>query len=64
MSYLAQPQFITAGAAAEILGWSLAKVKRQARVGELPWRIKLDGRTGAYLFDRHVIEAIAAERAA
>lgn len=49
----------TAGAA-EILGWSTAKVKAAAKSGELPYEQKLPGATGAYLFDTAKLEAIAA----
>lgn len=42
--------------AARILGWSIAKVKREAKDGRLPFEAKLPGETGAYLFHRAVIE--------
>lgn len=45
--------------AARILGWSLAKVKRETLAGRLPHQAKLDGRTGAYLFSRDTVEFIA-----
>lgn len=45
--------------AARILGWSLAKVKRETLAGRLPHQGKLDGRTGAYLFSRDTIEYVA-----
>jgi predicted DNA-binding transcriptional regulator AlpA len=32
--------------------------------GRLPYLVKLPGKRGAYLFDRAVVEAFAAERAA
>lgn len=54
---------IGTGAAAETLGWSRAKVKREAKAGRLPYELKMDGETGAYLFHRSVIETIAANRA-
>ena len=41
--------------AAEILGWSLAKVKREAKKGRLPYVHKGEGTTG-YLFDRSTLE--------
>jgi len=50
--------------AARILGWSLAKVKREAKAGTLPHEAKLPGDTGAYLFHRAVIEAHASRSAA
>lgn len=49
---------------AAILGWSTAKVKRHAKSGELPYAHKMLGETGAYLFDRVVIETIAATETA
>lgn len=49
--------------AAELLGWSRAKVKREAKDGHLPFELKMDGDTGAYLFHRSVITTIAANRA-
>lgn len=48
--------------AATILGWSKAKVKREAKAKRLPYEHKLRGDTGAYLFHRGVIETIAANR--
>jgi len=44
---------------ARILGWSVAKVKREAKNGGLPTIAKLGPATGAYVFDRAVIEYIA-----
>ena len=44
---------------AELLGWSVSKVKRAAKAGRLPIVTKLDGRTGSYLFNAAVITAIA-----
>lgn len=57
-------RLIRTGEAASLLGWSVAKVKQAALSGDLPYVQKLDGRTGAYLFDRDEIARIAAERAA
>ncbi len=48
---------IGSGEAAVVLGWSLAKVKREAKAGRLPHHTKLPAQTGAYLFDRSVVEA-------
>lgn len=50
--------------AAKILGWSRAKVKREAGCRRLPYEHKMPGQTGAYLFHRSVVETIAANRAA
>lgn len=49
--------------AAEILGWSIAKTKREAKAGHLPYEHKLPGETGAYVFHVGVISTIAANRA-
>jgi hypothetical protein len=58
-------QLIGSADTAAILGWSLAKVKRAAKSGDLPVALKLPSETGAYLFDRAAIEALAeAETAA
>jgi hypothetical protein len=44
--------------AAGLLGWSRAKVKREAQAGRLPHALKMPGETGAYLFDRVTILAV------
>jgi hypothetical protein len=49
--------------AATILGWSRAKVKREAKAGRLPYEHKMPTVTGAYLFHRSVIQTIADNRA-
>jgi predicted DNA-binding transcriptional regulator AlpA len=59
-----QAQTITTDEVARMLGKSKASVKRHAANGLLPIIGKIDSRTGAYLFDRGAIEAIAAERGA
>jgi predicted DNA-binding transcriptional regulator AlpA len=48
---------------ARILGWSVAKVKREAKNGGLPTITKMAGETGAYVYDRSVIEYIATDKA-
>lgn len=50
---------ITAAEAAKLLGRPSRTVLDQASKGRLPYVTKLDGRTGAYLFDRETITAIA-----
>lgn len=55
---------ITTAQAAEILRVSIATINRDVSLGRLPAHQKLPGRTGAYLFDRKVIEEAAAVRAA
>jgi len=44
---------------AELLGWSRAKVKREALRGDLPHAYKMPGDTGAYLFHRSTVELFA-----
>lgn len=58
-----QANLIGTADAAEILGWSRAKVKREAQARRLPYEHKMPTQTGAYLFHRSVIETIAANRA-
>lgn len=53
---------IGTGEAARLLGWSRAKVKREAKAKRLPYEMQMPGLTGAYLFHRSVIETIAANR--
>jgi hypothetical protein len=48
---------------ADILGWSRAKVKREAKNGGLPTIGKLPAATGAYLFNRSTIEYFARRQA-
>jgi len=48
---------------ARILGWSIAKVKREAKNGGIPYIAKLGPNTGAYVYDRHTIEYIASTQA-
>lgn len=59
-----QPDLIASPEVAKLLNIDPRTVQRQAERGELPTVGKLPGRTGAFLFDRTVIEALAAERAA
>lgn len=56
--------YVGSAEAAELLGWSRAKVKREAQHGRIPVALKMPGETGAYLFDRIAIEQLVAERAA
>ena len=55
---------ITASEAAKILDRPERTVKYQAKRDKLPVVAKLPGATGAYLFDRAAIEAIADSEAA
>ena len=49
---------------ATLLGWSLARVKEEAKAGRLPIHAKMPGLTGAYLFDRDAIIAHMSDGAA
>lgn len=51
-----EPDLVGTVEAAEILGVSLATIKRLASKGDLPHVVKMRGGTGAYLFDRAVVE--------
>lgn len=42
-----------------ILGRDVSTVLRDVRDGRIPFVLKLPGRTGAYLFDRAVIDNLA-----
>lgn len=50
--------------AADILGWSIAKVKREAKSGRLPIALKMAGETGAYLFHRSTVDLISRQKGA
>jgi hypothetical protein len=54
---------IGTAAAADLLGWSRAKVKREAKAGRLPYEHKMPTVTGAYLCHRSVNQTSAANRA-
>ena len=56
---MSQQAQITTDEVARLLGRSKATVKRQAKAGTLPVAFKFQGRTGAYVFSRDAIEAIA-----
>ena len=58
-----QPDLVGTVEAAEILGWSLPTLKRKARAKDVPYVAKMNGATGAYLFDRKAIEALRDELA-
>lgn len=57
------PNLIGADEAAHLLKKSRATIQRRARAGELPVAHRGPGRTGAYLFDREAVEALAKEHA-
>ena len=59
-----EPQLITIHPTAQLLGVSVATVKRMVASGELATAAKLEGRTGAHLFNRATVEAFAAKRSA
>ena len=56
------PNLITSAQAGRILGKTVSAVNRDAQLGYLPFVLKLPGKTGAYLFDRDLVEAKAAKR--
>ena len=55
---------IGAAEAARILGCDTTTVQRWARTGKLPIALKMPGVTGALLFRREDVEALAKEPAA
>lgn len=55
--------FLTTAQVADLTGWSVTSINRWALSGDLPAR-KLPGRTGAYLFDRAVVESFRRQRTA
>ena len=59
-----KPELVGVTEVAAILGKSRATIKRWALHGTLPPVIKMPGETGAYLFDRAVVEALAEDAAA
>jgi hypothetical protein len=63
---MSQSDLIGTATASTILGWSRAKVKREAKGGQLAPLVvsKLTGDTGAYLFNRSDVERLAGEVAA
>ena len=55
-----KPDWIPTAEVAEMMNCHVATVVRRAQAGEIPVAMKLPGETGAYLFDRAVIEALVA----
>jgi hypothetical protein len=53
---------LTTGQVARLLGKSPRQVRRDAAAGKLPGAAKLEGHTGAYIFDAEVFEAYLAGR--
>lgn len=58
------PPLIGTAEAAHLLGVSRSTITRWADTGYLPNAARLDGRTGAYMFERADVERLAQERAA
>lgn len=58
-----ESNLLTTQQVAELKGWSVTSINRWALLGELP-ATKLPGRTGAYLFDRSVVEMFARQKSA
>jgi len=61
---MSKPELLGVREAAQIVGVSVATIKRAAATGNLPPAHKLPGANGAYLFHRSDVEALAQERAA
>jgi len=57
-----QPDLIGATEAARILEVTRTHLTRLVRAGSLPVALKLDGKTGAYLFDRSAVEDLRSAR--
>jgi len=55
-------ELITTAEVAQLLGITIAWTNKQAAKGRLPVAHKLPGLTGAYLFQRDEIEALASQR--
>ena len=58
------PNLIGTAQVARILGRDVSTINRWCQLGKLTPGVKLDGPTGARLFDRAEIEALAQEVAA
>jgi excisionase family DNA binding protein len=56
---MARNDLIGTKEAAQLLGVSLPTVKRMAKAGTLTVAVKMPGDTGAYLFHRVDVEALA-----
>lgn len=59
VSTMSQQDHLRTRDVAEVLGTSIATVKRLALSGELPHADKYPTKTGGYLFDRNVVEMFA-----
>lgn len=55
------PDLIGASEACQILGRDRSTLTRWVDSGRLDFWVKMPGATGAYLFDRAVVEALARE---
>ena len=53
------PDLIPTSEVAEMFGLHVATIVRRVQAGELPYAVKVPGKTGAYLFDRAEIEKLA-----
>jgi len=58
-----QRTLVTTAEVVDILHCDRSTITRLVATGKLTAATKLPGRTGAYLFDRAAVEALAAERA-
>ena len=61
---MSQSELLGVSEAAELVGVSIATIKRAAAAGSLPVALKMPGATGAYLFRRSDVEQLAKVRAA
>ncbi len=61
---MSQSELLGVSEAAALVGVSIATIKRAASAGQLPIAHKMPGQTGAYLFHRTDVEALAKGRAA
>ncbi len=59
-----KPDVIGSAEACKILGRDRSTLTRWVESGRLDYWVKMPGETGAYLFERHVVEALRDELAA
>lgn len=59
---IAEQDIIGSARAAEILGVDQSTLNRWAKAGRITHVMKMDGLTGGRLYDRAVVEALAAAR--
>jgi excisionase family DNA binding protein len=52
---------LSSGEVAEMLGVTARQVQRLAQKGQLPFVVKMPGESGAYLFERGVVEEMVGD---